>query len=99
MATTAKNGPLVGAVQVSTGDEIMLISDQGTAVRTRVEEISTLGRNTQGVRVIKTRDDEKLVRLSRIVDDDDAVPGEGLAESVDSAESEVSAANGDTGES
>ena len=99
MATTAKNGPLVGAVQVSTGDEIMLISDQGTAVRTRVEEISTLGRNTQGVRVIKTRDDEKLVRLSRIVDDDDAVPGEGLAESVDSAESEVSAAKGDTGES
>lgn len=99
MATTAKNGPLVGAVQVSTGDEIMLISDQGTAVRTRVEEISTLGRNTQGVRVIKTRDDEKLVRLSRIVDDDDAVPGEDLAESVDSAESEVSAADGDTGES
>jgi len=99
MATTAKNGPLVGAVQVSTGDEIMLISDQGTAVRTRVEEISTLGRNTQGVRVIKTRDDEKLVRLSRIVDDDDAVPGEDLAESVVSAESEVSAADGDTGES
>ena len=99
MATTAKNGPLVGAVQVSTGDEIMLISDQGTAVRTRVEEISTLGRNTQGVRVIKTRDDEKLVRLSRIVDDDDAVPGEDLAESVASAESEVSAADGDTGES
>ena len=70
MATTAKNGPLVGAVQVSDGDEIMLISDQGTAVRTRVDEISVLGRNTQGVRVIKTRDDEKLVRLSRIAEDD-----------------------------
>ncbi|MDG1065200.1 MAG: DNA gyrase subunit A [Luminiphilus sp.] len=99
MATTAKNGPLVGAVQVSAGDEIMLISDQGTAVRTRVEEISTLGRNTQGVRVIKTREDEKLVRLSRIVEDDDAVPEAELAESVDSPESEVPAANGDTGES
>ncbi|MBT5208408.1 MAG: DNA gyrase subunit A, partial [Halieaceae bacterium] len=82
MATTAKNGPLVGAVQVSTGDEIMLISDQGTAVRTRVEEISTLGRNTQGVRVIKTREDEKLVRLSRIVEDDDAVPEAEAAETV-----------------
>ena len=70
MATTTKNGPLVGAVQVSDRDEIMLISDQGTAVRTRVDEISVLGRNTQGVRVIKTRDDEKLVRLSRIVEDD-----------------------------
>ena len=99
MATNAKNGPLVGAVQVSASDEIMLISDQGTAVRTRVEEISTLGRNTQGVRVIKTRDDEKLVRLSRIVEDDGAVPVEDLAESADAPESEVSAANGDTGES
>ena len=99
MATNAKNGPLVGAVQVSASDEIMLISDQGTAVRTRVEEISTLGRNTQGVRVIKTRDDEKLVRLSRIVEDDGAVPVEDVAESADAPESEVSAANGDTGES
>ena len=72
MATTTKNGPLVGAVQVSDGDEIMLISDQGTAVRTRVDEISMLGRNTQGVRVIKPREDEKLVRLSRIAEDDDA---------------------------
>ena len=72
MAATDKNGPLVGAVQVLAGDEIMLISDQGTAVRTRVEEISTLGRNTQGVRVIKPREDEKLVRLSRIAEDDGA---------------------------
>ena len=99
MATTAKNGPLVGAVQVSTGDEIMLISDQGTAVRTRVEEISTLGRNTQGVRVIKTREDEKLVRLSRIVEDDDAVPEAEAAETAGSPESGVPEANGDTGES
>jgi DNA gyrase subunit A len=99
MATTAKNGPLVGAVQVSTGDEIMLISDQGTAVRTRVEEISTLGRNTQGVRVIKTREDEKLVRLSRIVEDDDAVPEAEAAETGGSPESGVPEANGDTGES
>ena len=99
MATTAKNGPLVGAVQVSAGDEIMLISDQGTAVRTRVEEISTLGRNTQGVRVIKTREDEKLVRLSRIVEDDDAVPDAELAEAVVSSEPEVSPASDETGES
>ncbi|MDG0990982.1 MAG: DNA gyrase subunit A [Luminiphilus sp.] len=98
MATTAKNGPLVGAVQVSAGDEIMLISDQGTAVRTRVEEISTLGRNTQGVRVIKTREDEKLVRLSRIVEDDDAVPEAELAESVASPESEVAPPSDETGE-
>jgi len=72
MATTARNGPLVGAEQVFENDEMMLISDQGTAVRTRVEEVSLLGRNTQGVRVIRTRSDEKLVSVSRIAEDDDA---------------------------
>jgi DNA gyrase subunit A len=51
---------------------MMLISNQGTAVRTRVEEVSLLGRNTQGVRVIRTRDGEELVSVSRIVEDDDA---------------------------
>jgi DNA gyrase subunit A len=73
MSTSQRNGALVGATQVFEGDQIMLISDQGTAVRTRVEEISVLGRNTQGVRVIRTREDEKLVRISRIAEDDDAV--------------------------
>jgi DNA gyrase subunit A len=70
MATTARNGSLVGAEQVFLGDEIMLISDAGTAVRTRVDEISVLGRNTQGVRVIRTREDEHLVSVSRIAEDD-----------------------------
>ena len=63
---------MVGAVQVWDTDEMMLISNQGTAVRTRVEEVSQLGRNTQGVRVIRTRDGEALVSVSRIVEDDDA---------------------------
>jgi len=72
MATTDRNGPLVGAVEVFETDELMLISDQGTAVRTRVDEVSILGRNTQGVRVIRTREDEKLVSVSRIAEDDDA---------------------------
>lgn len=72
MATTQRNGPLVGAEQVFEGDEMMLISDQGTAVRTRVDEVSVLGRNTQGVRVIRTRSDEKLVSVSRIAEDDAA---------------------------
>ena len=72
MATSSRNGPLVGAVQVWDADEMMLISNQGTAVRTRVEEVSLLGRNTQGVRVIRTRDGEALVSVSRIVEDDGA---------------------------
>jgi len=70
MTTSSRNGPLVGAEQVWDGDEIMLISNQGTAVRTRVEEVSVQGRNTQGVRVIRTRDGEVLVSVSRIAEDD-----------------------------
>ena len=79
MSTSARNGSLVGAVQVWDGDEMMLISNQGTAVRTRVDEVSLLGRNTQGVRVIKTRDGEALVSVSRIAEDDDeATPAESV---------------------
>lgn len=72
MSTSERNGSLVGAVQVWDADEMMLISNQGTAVRTRVDEVSLLGRNTQGVRVIRTRDGEALVSVSRIVEDVDA---------------------------
>ena len=70
MSTSDRNGSLVGAVQVWDSDEMMLISNQGTAVRTRVDEVSLLGRNTQGVRVIRTRDGEALVSVSRIAEDD-----------------------------
>lgn len=66
MQTTDRNGAVVGAVQVFGGDEIMLISDQGTLVRTRVEEVSILSRNTQGVRLIKVKADEHLVGVERI---------------------------------
>jgi DNA gyrase subunit A len=66
MQTSDRNGELVGAVQVFAGDELMLISDQGTLVRTRGDEVSILGRNTQGVRVIKLKKNEKLVGVERI---------------------------------
>ncbi|MBQ0744069.1 MAG: DNA gyrase subunit A [Pseudomonas sp.] len=66
MVSNERNGPLVGAVQVVDGEEIMLISDQGTLVRTRVAEVSSLSRNTQGVTLIKVASDEKLVGLERI---------------------------------
>jgi DNA gyrase subunit A len=61
-----RNGKVVGAVQVVDGQEIMLISDQGTLVRTRVDEVSTVGRNTQGVRLIRTAEAERVVALQRI---------------------------------
>jgi DNA gyrase subunit A len=63
-----RNGPLVGATQLFQGDEIMLISDQGTMVRTRGDEVSIVGRNTQGVRVIRLKENEKLVSLARIAE-------------------------------
>ncbi len=66
MVTNERNGPLVGAIQVVDGEEIMLISDQGTLVRTRVAEVSSLSRNTQGVTLIKLGNGEKLVGLERV---------------------------------
>jgi DNA gyrase subunit A len=64
--TSERNGPLVGATQLFAGDEIMLISDQGTMVRTRGDEVSIVGRNTQGVLIIRLKENEKLVRIARI---------------------------------
>ena len=73
---TERNGAVVGAVPADDNDEVMLISGGGTLVRTRVNEISVMGRNTQGVRLISLVNDENLVGIERIVedkDDDDTV--------------------------
>ena len=67
-AASERNGEVVGAVQTFDGDEVMLISNLGTLVRTAADEISLLGRNTQGVRLINLRDDESLVGVQRIVE-------------------------------
>jgi DNA gyrase subunit A len=64
--TSARNGALISAIHVNSEDHVMLISDGGTLVRTRADEISTLGRNTQGVTLIRLRQDEQLVGLARI---------------------------------
>ena len=61
-----RNGALVGAELVSDIDELMLITDGGRLVRTRITEISTLGRNTQGVRLISLRDGENLVSIGGV---------------------------------
>jgi len=73
----------VAALQVMSGQEIMLISSTGTLVRTTVDEISVQGRNTQGVRLIRLGEGERLVGIERIesLDGDgeegvaDAAPG------------------------
>ena len=68
MRTGERNGDLIGAVQVFEDDEIMLISDQGTLVRTHAADVSETGRNTQGVRLIRLAEDAKLVGVERIVE-------------------------------
>jgi len=64
--TTERNGRTVGALQVNEDDEIMLISSSGTLVRTPVSDISIIGRNTQGVRLIRVEAGQRLVGLARI---------------------------------
>lgn len=63
-----RNGPVVGAIQVDEADQIMMITDAGTLVRTRVSEVSTVGRNTQGVTLIRTAEDENVVGLQRVAE-------------------------------
>lgn len=64
--TSDRNGAVVGAVLVNDNDEIMLISDGGTLVRTRVDGISVVGRNTQGVTIIRLDKGEKVIGVDRI---------------------------------
>jgi DNA gyrase subunit A len=64
--TSERNGGVVSALQVKSDDEIMLITSAGTLVRTAVEEISSMGRNTQGVRLIRLDSDDRLVGVERV---------------------------------
>jgi DNA gyrase subunit A len=77
MQCTDRNGELAGAVQVFSGDDVMLISNRGTMVRTRTEEISELSRNTQGVMLIRVAEDETLVGLARIEEPEEVELPEG----------------------
>jgi DNA gyrase subunit A len=81
LQTSDRNGTTVAALQVMPGHEIMLISSTGTLVRTPVDEISVLGRNTQGVRLIRLADGERLVGIERIesLEAADVAPGVDVA--------------------
>ena len=69
---TERNGSVVRALQVADSDEVMLITDQGTLVRFKVSELSIIGRNTQGVRLINVAAGERVVGLQRIEEIQDA---------------------------
>ena len=79
---TERNGRIVGAVQAAEDDEVMLVSGSGTLVRTPVAEISRMGRNTQGVKLISLDEEERLVALERV---------EGLPEGEDDGPAECAA--------
>jgi DNA gyrase subunit A len=88
-----RNGPLVSATQVTEAHELMLISNQGTLVRTRVAEVSQLSRNTQGVTLIRLPADEALVGVVRL----DALPeGEGEETGEEGAEPSAAPESPDT---
>ena len=86
MKVSERNGPVVGVIQIYNGDEVILISDQGTLVRIRGEEVSTQGRNTQGVRLINLASDESLVGLARVEEAD-------LVDGADEADSDATGTN------
>ena len=66
-----RNGPVVGVRQVTDADDIMLVTDGGKIIRSRAKEISTIGRNTQGVRLISLDEGEKVVSVARLAEDNE----------------------------
>ncbi|CAB9540470.1 DNA gyrase subunit A (EC 5.99.1.3) [uncultured Gammaproteobacteria bacterium] len=73
--TSDRNGKVVGAIQVTDEDEMMLISNKATLVRARAADVSIIGRNTQGVTLIKIAKGEKLVSVAKIAEtEDDETP-------------------------
>ena len=66
MQASDRNGPLVGAAQIFSGEQVILISDQGTMVRIPSDQVSVFGRNTQGVIVMRLKASERLKSLARV---------------------------------
>jgi DNA gyrase subunit A len=87
LQTTERNGEMVAALQVNSEHELMMISSTGTLVRTPVAEISIVGRNTQGVRLIRLDEGERLTGIERI---------ESLGDEVVAADPGTAAIPGDT---
>jgi DNA gyrase subunit A len=74
--TTHRNGPVVGVLQVTDDDDVMIITNRGKIIRLRVKDISVIGRNTQGVRLINLEDQEKVVAVALSASKDDENGGE-----------------------
>ncbi len=100
--TSTRNGALVRATKVDPEDDIILISDKGTLVRTPVQHVASSGRNTQGVTLIRLSKDEKLVAMARVdheeSDDEliDAMREDGTFDVEGQEQIDIDAATGDT---
>ena len=94
--TSDRNGSVIGAVKVDENNEIMLITNAGTLVRTSVDDISIVSRNTQGVTLIRLTKDELLVQLVAVVKEEVEEIGEESEEGVE--DNEASADSAQSGE-
>jgi DNA gyrase subunit A len=72
-----RNGPVVGIKLVKDGDEVMLITDRGQTLRTQVNEIRETGRNAQGVKIMSTAEEERIVALERLAESTEVDGGSG----------------------
>lgn len=71
MKTTDKTGRVIGVQQVTDDDQLMMITNRGKIIRLRIKDIRTIGRNTQGVRLIEMKNDERVVSLARLAEQED----------------------------
>ncbi|HEX2797962.1 MAG TPA: DNA gyrase subunit A [Immundisolibacter sp.] len=96
--TSARNGPVVGAVQVVESEQVMLVTNAGTAIRTTVASISLLGRNTQGVKLMGVGEGELLAGLAVVAPEDAEVEDELIDGDVDTGADPAVADSGDSTE-
>jgi DNA gyrase subunit A len=89
--TTERNGPVVSCMLVEEDDEVMIVTQKGVMIRTPVEGINTVGRNTQGVRVINVDEGDHVIDLTRVVREEEE---EELAEAAEAAQEEEAPASG-----
>jgi DNA gyrase subunit A len=87
--TSARNGKMLGVQQITEQDDVMLITDKGKIIRLRGSEISVIGRNTQGVKLIELEPGEKVMALARLAEKDEEPNGQAGEEALDAAPEEV----------
>ncbi|WP_224363784.1 DNA gyrase subunit A [Hyalangium versicolor] len=102
--TTERNGKVVGLVQVKDGDEVMLVTNGGMLIRMKAKEISVIGRNTQGVRLIALENGtEKVTGISKLPEstesEEDTGSGSGETQGTESSEAEPSPSDTESSES